>query len=210
MASPLRDGDEPPDKLARSKARSRIDWKRCAGSFSRQCRMMRSTAGGISRPGSDSSAGASFRVAAITPARLRPANGDRPEIISYSRQPNAKMSLRASASPPSSCSGAMYCSVPRISPRSVSGPATVSRAAGSRMPWLAACSFARPKSSSFGPPLVSMTLPGLRSRCTIPRSCAAASATAISLPSSSASSSGRRSRASRAASVSPSRYSMTR
>ena len=209
-ASPVRDGDDGRDHVARLKARSRIDWKRCAGSFSRQCRTMRSIAGGMPPPPSDSAAGASFRVAAITPARLRPENGRRPEIISYSRQPNAKMSLRASASRPSSCSGAMYCSVPKISPRSVSGAEAVSCAAGSTMPWLAACSFARPKSRSFGPVPVSMTLLGLRSRCTIPRSCAAASATATWVATSRASSSGIGPRASRAARVSPSRCSMTR
>src|SRR5216683_7650322 len=33
LAAPLSD-----DKLSRSKARSRADWKRCPGSFSRQCR----------------------------------------------------------------------------------------------------------------------------------------------------------------------------
>lgn len=35
--------------------------------------------------------------------------------------PNAKMSLRASASLPSICSGDMYCSVPTIAPAEVSG-----------------------------------------------------------------------------------------
>ena len=40
-------------------------------------------------------------------------------------------------------------------------------------------SFAKPKSSSFTPLFVSMTLPGLRSRCTMPARCALSSASAI-------------------------------
>jgi len=42
--------------------------------------------------------------------------------------------------------------------------------------------FASPKSSTFAPFLVSMMLLGFRSRWTMPRACAAASASAISAP----------------------------
>ena len=45
-----------------------------------------------------------------------------------------------------------------------------------------ATAFARPKSRSFTPDFVSMTLPGFRSRCTIPCRCALSSASAISIP----------------------------
>jgi hypothetical protein len=41
---------------------------------------------------------------------------------------------------------------------------------------------ARPKSSSFTPVFVIMTLPGFKSRCTIPCRCALSSASAISIP----------------------------
>jgi hypothetical protein len=41
-------------------------------------------------------------------AWLRPSNARLPLAISYSTQPSAQMSLRTSASRPSSCSGAMY------------------------------------------------------------------------------------------------------
>ena len=72
------------------------------------------------------------------------------------------MSLRASASWPSTCSGAMYCTVPRIVPCAVLGAACASRVipdieigdAGPR-------NFASPKSSSFAPLFVSMMLAGL-------------------------------------------------
>ena len=78
------------------------------------------------------------------------------------------MSLRASASLPSSCSGAMYWNVPTIAPSAVSGAATVGGDRGRRAATRpAAPSRARPKSSSFAPARVSMTLPGLRSRWTI-------------------------------------------
>ena len=45
-----------------------------------------------------------------------------------------------------------------------------------------AIAFASPKSSSFTPDFVSITLPGFRSRCTIPCRCALSSASAISTP----------------------------
>ena len=44
-----------------------------------------------------------------------------------------------------------------------------------------AIAFASPKSSSFTPDFVSITLPGFRSRCTIPCRCALSSASAISI-----------------------------
>ena len=122
--------------------------------------------------------------------------------------------MRASASPPSSCSGAMYWNVPRIVPRVVSG-----WLCWSAVGMLVACdtwllsgstSFARPKSSSFTPDFVSMTLPGLRSRWMIPLRCAASSAPAISIAMRSAWSIESAPLPSRSARVSPSRNSMTR
>ena len=97
------------------------------------------------------------------------------------------MSERASASPPSSCSGDMYWNVPedRARARSAAALACASVAMTDapetgRAP-AAASGFARPKSSSFTPVFVSMTLPGFRSRCTIPCRCALSSASAISI-----------------------------
>jgi hypothetical protein len=40
-----------------------------------------------------------------------------PLIISYASAPNANMSAARIGAAPSSCSGAMYCSVPTIDPR---------------------------------------------------------------------------------------------
>ena len=97
--------------------------------------------------------------------------------------PNAKMSVRASASLPSSCSGAMYWNVPRIVPSCVRFCGLLPITVGSDV--TADCTggaiaFASPKSSSFTPDFVIITLPGFRSRCTIPCRCALSSASAIS------------------------------
>jgi hypothetical protein len=80
------------------------------------------------------------------------------------------MSLRASASLPSTCSGAMYCTVPRIVPCAVPGGVVAIRVRPDIEigPAGFARSFARPKSSSFAPVFVSMTFAGLRSRWTMP------------------------------------------
>ena len=66
------------------------------------------------------------------------------------------------------------------------------------------------KSSSFTPDLVSITLAGFRSRCTIPCRCALSSASAISTPYRSVCSTGSGPFARRSISVSPSSSSMTR
>ncbi len=126
------------------------------------------------------------------------------------------MSLRASASLPSSCSGAMYWKVPTIVPSAVSGPAIVgdcvSVATLTPLPGrpAGAAARARPKSISLAPALVSITLPGFRSRWTMPARCARSSASAICAPKRSTSASGSGPRARRSASVSPSISSMTR
>jgi hypothetical protein len=54
-------------------------------------------------------------------AWLLPVKARRPEAISYNTAPRAKMSERASASFPSTCSGDMYWNVPTTMPRAVSG-----------------------------------------------------------------------------------------
>ena len=123
------------------------------------------------------------------------------------------MSLRPSTSRPSSCSGDMYWNVPRIVPSCVSGarPACVgTEVSPSPFPEGEGIALASPKSSSLTPDFVSMTLPGFRSRCTIPCRCARSSASAISTPHRSACSTGSGPFASREESVSPSSSSMTR
>jgi hypothetical protein len=70
-------------------------------------------------------------------------------------------------------------------PSAVSGLSPVARALSSEAADTGtpgACSLANPKSSSFAPDFVSITLPGLRSRWTIPRRWATSSAPAISTP----------------------------
>ncbi len=178
--------------------------------------MTRSKAGGDVGITADTGAGSSFMIEEISDACDEPENAFRPVAISYSTHPNAKMSVRPSASLPSSCSGAMYWNVPRIVPSCVrfspvAAPITVgSDVAPDDGALVGAIAFASPKSSSLTPVFVSITLPGFRSRCTIPCRCALSSASAISTPIFSVCVSGSEPPARRADSVSPSRYSMTR
>ena len=122
------------------------------------------------------------------------------------------MSLRASASLPSSCSGAMYWKVPRMVPCCVRccGDAIVGSDVAPEVCAAGARTFARPKSRSLAPLFVSMTFPGLRSRWTIPWRCALSSASAICIPIGSSWSSVIGPFARRAISVSPSISSIAR
>ena len=139
----------------------------------------RSSAGGATGRTSEIRGGSSFRIAPSRLARVFPSNALRPVSISNSTQPNANRSVRASASRPSICSGAMYWKVPRIVPAAVTPAAGVVGIIDKPLTaTTGALVFASPKSSSFAPAFVSMTLPGLRSRWTMPARCAASSAEA--------------------------------
>ena len=113
-------------------------------------------------------------------AWLSPGNARSPVLISYSSAPSAKMSVRASTARASSCSGAMYWSVPTSTPSAVMGVSPGARVSLLKM--LSTGGRARPKSSSLAPERVSMTLAGLRSRWITPWRCARSSASAISVP----------------------------
>jgi hypothetical protein len=65
--------------------------------------------------------GSEARMAATMLAWLFPVNARFPVAISYSTAPRAKMSERASASFPSTCSGDMYWNVPTTMPCAVRG-----------------------------------------------------------------------------------------
>ena len=105
----------------------------------------------------------------------------RPVSISYSTTPNAQMSARLSTAFPRACSGLMYAAVPRICPARVDSTVIVGESAGNPpLPAPVPIAFASPKSSTFTCPSgVILIFAGLRSRCTIPFSCAASSASAI-------------------------------
>jgi hypothetical protein len=192
------------------RSRSCADWKRSSGSFARQVRMTWSSAAGADGRSVVIGCGSAARIEAMTLACVFPSNGRRPVAISYRTVPKAKMSARASASAPSICSGAMYWKVPTMVPCAVSGCAWVGSAVMESTASAPRRSFARPKSSSFAPPLVRMMFPGLRSRCTTPWRCALSRASATAMAMRSSSGVGIDPRSRRAASVSPSRYSMTR
>ena len=70
--------------------------------------MIRSSIFGTTACTVETGGGSSFKIAPSRLARVLPSNARRPVIISNSTAPNAKMSVRASASSPSICSGAMY------------------------------------------------------------------------------------------------------
>ncbi len=155
--------------------------------------------------------GGSFsRIDAITLIWLFPSKARFPVAISYSTAPRAKMSDRTSASFPSICSGDMYWKVPTSVPSAVNGVVWVGMAVSDEPLWGATPGLASPKSISFAPDCVSMTLPGLRSRWTRPRRCAPSSASAIWMPIFWTCSAGRAPRLMRSASVSPSSSSITR
>ena len=200
-----------PSAMRRSSfQRSAADCQRSSGSFSRQVWMARSSAGGVRGCSLLTGFGCLYSIADATPKWLLPSKARPPVTISYSTAPNEKMSLRASASFPSTCSGDIYGTVPTTAPSSVIGVArgvmsvnVASAASGS-------AAFANPKSSSLAPDFVSMMLPGLRSRCVTPLRRALSRALAIWIPHSSTSATGIGPFSNLSASDSPSRYSMTR
>ena len=113
-----------------------------------------------------------------TSATDSPSNNRRPLSISKRTTPKAQMSARRSTGRPRACSGAMYAAVPRMTPMAViAGDVTAASVAADPSP---ATAFARPKSSTLTVPSSrTLILAGLRSRCTIPCSCADSSASAI-------------------------------
>ena len=166
---------------ASSSCRSRAECQRASGSFSRHFLTTRSSDGGESGPqrrdrrrivledGPDQ--------ARARPAFERLAAGE--HLVEHGAE--REDSLRASASWPSSCSGAMYWTVPRIVPCAVRFAGVVGNIDWPTPLTTGVLLFASPKSSSLAPPFVSMMLPGFRSRWMMPARCAVSSADAISI-----------------------------
>jgi hypothetical protein len=128
----------------------------------------RSSGGGVIGWSSLIGVGSDRRIVAISPAPLSPRKGGLPVAISYITSPREKMSVRASVSFPSNCSGAMYWSVPTRVPSAVRFAFSLVTPVSAETGATGSKGFARPKSRSFTPFRVSMTFEGLRSRCTIP------------------------------------------
>ena len=142
---------------------------------------------------------------------MSPWNGWRPVNISYTTTPKEKTSLRWSAGNPFACSGDMYAAVPRMMPAWLAIMLSVGESDMLLAVRSFSIAFARPKSSTFTLSSgVILTFAGLRSRWTMPRSCAASSASVICCAILSVSSTGSGPRRSRSASVSPSMSSITR
>ena len=89
--------------------------RRCLRSLARQRRSSFIKVGGVFGGRADQS-GSRCRIAPSESAKLSPENGCRPVSISYSTQPNEKMSLRLSTGLPRACSGLMYPAVPKMTP----------------------------------------------------------------------------------------------
>jgi hypothetical protein len=99
----------PPGKAA---ATARADPGRRDGSGSRQRRSAASIAGSIVLTTADGAVRSPVSYCATRSPTVFATNARRPVNSSYITRPSAKMSLRAVASRPSSCSGAMYAGVP--------------------------------------------------------------------------------------------------
>jgi hypothetical protein len=112
--------------------------------------------------------GSSRSTALNTCPTVVPLKGRVPDSISYRTAPKLKMSDLASRGCPAACSGDMYATVP------TTAPAFVKVTPGS-----AFIDFASPKSSTLAPAAVTITFPGLRSRCRMPWRWASATAPAI-------------------------------
>src|ERR1035437_1592267 len=152
--------------------------QRSLGSLRSASVMISTTSGGTSGTSSAIGLTSSRRIAVSVVIVESPWNAFVPVSISYITTPNEKMSLRASTFLPCACSGDMYATVPRIEPSMVSGAPPM--VCVSSVSSVATLIFARPKSRIFtSPESVTITLPGLRSRWTIPAACAARNASAI-------------------------------
>ncbi len=109
--------------------------------------------------------GSSFSTAARISVVISPRNACLPVSSSYTRQPNAQMSVRLSTALPRACSGLMYAAVPMIVPCIVAAALSVGELEGSSFAASPANAFARPKSSTFTLPSgVTFTFAGFRSR----------------------------------------------
>ncbi len=98
-----------PSAIQRSSRRmSAALCQRSSGSFARQVRTTRSRAIGDIGCSEAIDGGSDDMIAVISEACVAAENAFFPVAISYRTAPSAKMSVRASASLPSSCSGAMY------------------------------------------------------------------------------------------------------
>ena len=145
---------------------------RSAGSFSRSRATTAASCSGISPRSERTSVGCCSTCWLSTSYWVCPSNGGAPTRVSYSTQPRAYRSAAAVTACWRACSGAMYLAVPTVTSELVRGaPSTSSRISPT------------PKSSTFTTPsAASITLDGLRSRCTTPARCAASRPLAICAP----------------------------
>ena len=201
---------DPPSAIhCSSRRRSRAVCQRSSGSFARHGLTTRSSAGGRRAAGARDRRRIVVHDRADQARLALPLERLRPVSISYSTAPNAKMSVRASASRPSSCSGAMYWKVPRIVPCAVS-PAASSAGSSRRRRHDGVRRFREAEVEQLRAGLRQHDVAGLQIAMDDARAMRLVERPAISIANFSAWSSGSAPLSRRSASVSPSRYSMTR
>ena len=132
------------------------------------------SSGGASCKTERTRGGASLITFSITEYADPPSNGGRPVRISNRIAPRLHTSLRSSISSsfPAACSGLMYDGVPSACPAIVASAriASVSRRSCFPFTSFSPRALARPQSSTtVSPNCPTITLSGLRSRCTTPR-----------------------------------------
>ena len=163
-------------------------WKRSSGSLARHVRTTRFRAGGVIGATAEIGAGSSRhdrgdqRRLALARERLLA----RRHLVEHARRRRRCRCARRPPCPraaPAPCTGRCRAPCPARSAAGSPGLRVARRetpdAAAPRTP---AWYFARPKSRSLTPDFVSITLPGFRSRWTMPWRCALSSASAISMP----------------------------
>ena len=153
----------PPAIHCSSSRRSAALCQRASGSRARHFRTTRSSAPGIFGSIADGTGGSRSRMAAATAAGVGPSNArPRHHLVEHASEgPDVGALVDLTAI---ELFGAMKATVPNTTPACVSACCVGSSARA--VP--AAAALARPKSSSFAPVFVSMTLAGFRSRWTRP------------------------------------------
>ena len=203
---PLRRFQIPPAPPIRCGHRRCLPW----ASFSKHRRRSLRRPDGVC-VGTDSQSGSFLMTAARMSVTVAPSKVFLPDRASYKQHPNAQISLRVSTALPRACSGLMYDAVPMIAPSAVPLVTVGDSDVSADPPSSEANAFANPKSRILTLPSAPiMMLAGLRSRWTMPLSCAASSPAAIWTKSETASSTGIGPFAMRSSRVSPSTSSSTR
>ena len=169
---------------------SPMDCNRCRGSLFKHRRISCRISFGM-LAGKKLHSGSPRMTAAKVSDTVSPLKAIFPVSISNATAPKDQISARRSTAFPRACSGAIYAAVPRINPALVAAAVSVGEFEMSVGLVSSESAFAKPKSSTLTVPSgLIFIFAGFKSRCTMPRSCAYSSASAICFMIGSASSTG--------------------